>query len=229
MRFVTFVAMLFVAVPAYGQENDAEKLFRAMEKKIRSAKTVLVTVDGQINDKGKNGTIKVDFRSSEGEKCQMVMEMDLSGKAMKMKLVSDGKQLYLSFDDKGGIQEALDDKIVEQAVGMLARGGIVAVFPGSPKRDPKQPFELDKAAPAKDFKLGAKEKIGKKDTQVVEYDLTLLGASLKASVWIDTATQLPVKREVVGQEKGKEVRLSESYSTFTVDAKIDEKAFELPK
>jgi hypothetical protein len=52
---------------------------------------------------------------------------------------------------------------------------------------------------------------------------------LKVSVWIDTATQLPVKREILAQEKGEEVRLSESYGTFTVDGKTDAKEFVLPK
>ena len=34
-----------LAMPAYGEENDAEKLFRRMETKIQNAKTVQVRLD----------------------------------------------------------------------------------------------------------------------------------------------------------------------------------------
>jgi hypothetical protein len=52
MRFVTLLAMLFVAVPAYGQDTDAERLYRAMEKKVRSTKTLHLAFNGQITMMG---------------------------------------------------------------------------------------------------------------------------------------------------------------------------------
>jgi outer membrane lipoprotein-sorting protein len=230
MRWMTLVAMILVAAPAYGQENDAEKLFRAMEKKIRSAKTIIVIVEGQINEKDKKGTIKGDFRAAEGDKAKMLLEVEGldMGKPLKMTLISDGKKVYLIVGDMGGVRELMCDKVVEQGVGMFARAGIAAAIPAGADQDPKSAFDLDKAVPVKDFKLGAKEKVGKKDTQVVEYHLMVLGESLKASVWIDTATQLPVKREIVSLAR-RESRVSEAYSTFTLDSKFEAKEFELPK
>jgi hypothetical protein len=96
---------------------------------------------------------------------------------------------------------------------------------------------FDKQHPIKDFKLGAKEKIGKQETQMVEYISTMPMTPqlvVKVKVWIDTTTGLPVKREtrpvdpaIVTQDP--EYALFETFTTFTLDAKMDSKAFELPR
>jgi outer membrane lipoprotein-sorting protein len=99
-----------------------------------------------------------------------------------------------------------------------------SVKPGEEKE-----FDLDKDAPVKDFKLGAKEKIGDKTTQVVTYQLDFDGTSAKMSVWIDTKTQLPLKRVVAVDQGGQMFRITETYSTFAIDPKLDSKLFEIPK
>jgi outer membrane lipoprotein-sorting protein len=82
--------------------------------------------------------------------------------------------------------------------------------------------------------LGAYERrnpAGTHNTQAVDYQVTLPGnTTAKATVWIDTETKLPVKRELGLEKNGaEEGRISETYSTFAVDGKIDAKMFEVPK
>jgi outer membrane lipoprotein-sorting protein len=229
MRLMTLVAMMLVAAPAYGQENNAETLFRAMEKKVQSAKAVHVVCDGQVTSMDMKSTMKGDVRLAEGEKVKMLLEVDAGGKAMKWTRISDGKKVYSSVNDRVNVTDVKpSDKNVEQSLAMIGRLGVLAAIRG---KDRNQGFDIDKVAPVKEFNLGAKEQIGKQVTQVVEYQVTLPDEpAAKISVWIDIATHLPVKREVVGQRKdGQEVRISETYSTFTVDAKTEAKEFELPK
>jgi len=233
MRWITLVALLFVAAPAYGQENDAEKLFRAMEKKLRSAKTVHFAFDGQITGMGMKGTMKGEASLAEGEKGNIAFEADFAGKNMKLTLISDGKSAYSKVDEKIDVHATKpEDPKTEQVLGMIARLGMTtSVFAARSGPNPNEPFDLDKMAAVKDFKLGAKEKIGTHNTQAVDYQVTLPGnTTAKATVWIDTETKLPVKRELGLEKNGaEEGRISETYSTFAVDGKIDAKMFEVPK
>jgi outer membrane lipoprotein-sorting protein len=239
MRCITLLAVALVAAPAYGQENEAERLYRAMEKKIRSAKTVHFAFDGQISAKLK-ATMKGEAWLAEGEKGKFTfaLEGDSSGQNLKMTQISDGKWEYTKGNEQVNVKaKKPEEKKLEKAFGMIARVGMVMAwvtgidpFTSSPS---KEPFDLDKRTAIKDFKLGAKEKIGKHNTQAVDYQVSLAGgrgATAKATVWIDSETKLPVKREFVLQKDGADQgSVSETYSTFTVNGKIDAKVFEVPK
>ena len=107
MRRMTLVALLYVVLPCYGQEADAEKLFRAMEKKVRSAKTVHIVIDGQFGTENMQGSIKGEIHSADGEKSRMVMDiLDLRGKSTKLLLVTDGKSIYTSVDNVVSVKDA---------------------------------------------------------------------------------------------------------------------------
>jgi hypothetical protein len=46
----------------------------------------------------------------------------------------------------------------------------------------------------------------------------------EVSVWIDTKTQLPLKRAEAGKTQGS----TETYGVFTVGSKLDGKLFDIP-
>src|SRR5580704_12197054 len=48
MRWITLIAFVVLVFPVYAQENEAEKLYKTMEKEIRSAKTLHVVVDAKV-------------------------------------------------------------------------------------------------------------------------------------------------------------------------------------
>jgi outer membrane lipoprotein-sorting protein len=71
--------------------------------------------------------------------------------------------------------------------------------------------------------------VGDSTAQVVTYQLDFNGKSAQMSVWIDTKTQLPLKRVVAVDQDGQMFRITETYSTFAIDPKLDPKLFEIPQ
>jgi hypothetical protein len=236
MRWFSLLAVFTMAAPAYGQQDEAEKLFRAMEKKIRSAKSLQLTFAGELTGdavKGMKGTIKGTAYLAAGNKFRIEADGDVMGKTEKRLLVSDGKSTYEKSGDKVNPKPQPPD--YEKVSGIVARlgmtGSYVLPLEVSPSSDPpkkKEPFDLDKKLPVKDFKLGPKEKIGQRDVQVVEYTIVLPLFPAKVAVSIDVQSQLPLKFVVVVEMSGKEfLRLVETIGV-TVDGKIDPKLFEIP-
>jgi outer membrane lipoprotein-sorting protein len=233
MRWIFFlIPGLLLASRAVAQENEAEKLFRALEKKVRAAKSLEVVFEGS----GTGGDIKAKFKGKllvgDGNRFRIETEAAVDGKKNHSLLASDGKLVYSK-----GVSSATWLAHAENTARVrayFARGGFSAT---GDCLDPESGVaDLDKALAPADFKLGAKEKIGGKDAQVVECMLTVAkkgGASetRKMALWIDPKTQLPLQRRLEFKEgnPGVTVTLVETYPTFTLDAKIDAKAFALPK
>jgi outer membrane lipoprotein-sorting protein len=116
----------------------------------------------------------------------------------------------------------------------VARAGVFAsVMLVSVARTGEKPVEVDVNEQLKlsDFKLGKKEKVGDSEAQVIDYTLTVKGEKepMQCSVWVDTKTNLPLKRVLRGKEGTEKATVTETYSKFTVDGKVDPKSFELPK
>jgi outer membrane lipoprotein-sorting protein len=100
MKHRTIVALGLLAaalVPAVqAQENEAEKLFREMEKKVNSAKAVRVASDDKADARGTR--LKWMLVFAEGNKCRLELEgtadlPGLEGKAFKQVTISDGTKL----------------------------------------------------------------------------------------------------------------------------------------
>src|SRR5438132_1689541 len=93
MKHRTIVALGLLAaalVPAVqAQENEAEKLFREMEKKVTSAKAVRVASD----DKAPGIRLKWMLVFAEGNKCHLEGTFDFGGKVLKEFTISDGAKL----------------------------------------------------------------------------------------------------------------------------------------
>ena len=81
-----------------------------------------------------------------------------------------------------------------------------------------------------DFKMGAAEKIGARDTKIVHFKVGEKGDrdAAAVTVWIDSKTLLPLKRVMVPFPRSA-AAVTELYTAFALDPKIDARAFELPK
>jgi outer membrane lipoprotein-sorting protein len=237
MRWLLLPALLLVAAPAHGQQNEAEKLFRAMEKKIRSAKSLQLTFAGELTGDGVKVTFKGTAYLAAGDKLRLEADNNLLGKDEKMLLISDGTSMYAKAGDKVDPKpQPPEPGLYEKASSMIPRLGMTGAFylfvEFSASTDPpkkKEAFVIETKLPVKDFKLGPKEKVGQRDAQVVEYTIDLGGKPAKIAVSIDVQSQMPLKFVVVAEEAGKQVfRLVETISV-TVDGKLDSKLFEIPK
>jgi outer membrane lipoprotein-sorting protein len=236
MKHLTRVALgLLVAalVPAVqAQENEAEKLFREMEKKVNSAKAVRVASDDKADARGVH--LKCMLVFAEGNKCRLELEgtadlQGLDGKAFKVVTISDGTKLLSVQDGTPRPKEDAPNDLTSMLRGSISRCGMsVQWLTGLDGK--KQGFKIDEDFKVTDFALGDKEKVGAHEAQVVRYNLLLRGkVKLSVSVWLDAQTKLPLKRVTTIPDKGKQITVTEMFTQLTLDPKLEPKTFELPK
>jgi outer membrane lipoprotein-sorting protein len=224
MRWLALFVLILVAEPARAQEGEAEKLYRAMEKKILAAKSLALEFNSQVTVDDKKFTVKGTIYVAAGNKTRLELESELFGLG-KTLIVTNGESRYAKvgalvfdkgpFPPKGEVLLALIARFSANNAAMEKK---IAVS------------DLDKDFPVKNFKLGVKEMVGKREAQVVQYQIQYKksGDLAEVSVWIDTKTQLPLKRTVAGKDKKTIGDLAETYSVFTVDSKLDGKLFDIP-
>jgi outer membrane lipoprotein-sorting protein len=229
MRWLALLLVFAFVVPVHAQDKEAEKLYRTMEKKISTCKSLQTTFDAEMGMGGLAFKFKGTLRLAEGDKARIEMDLNFMEKQMKMLMVSDGKTMYTKQDDQVQTTEKPGESGKDMLGGCVARIGLGSAFMvmGTRPGEKKEKFDLDKELPVRDFKLGAREKIGEANAQVVEYTVTATGQQFKVSVWIDVQTSLPLKRTMTADKDG--VRFTESYSAFTIDGRLDPKMFEIPK
>ena len=225
------------AVFPHEQENEAEKLYRTMEKKIAAAKSLKVVFDLEAVSPGEIQKGRGSAFFGGANKARLEFELRREGAGPNtMLIVSDGRQI--------SIREAADGAemtgplktpvwLNEGLPLVLARFGgfgAVAGFPDLVAKELKN--EIDKAFSATAFKLGAKEKIGQCEAQVIEYTLTLdltrePAETGKVKLWIDVKTMLPLQRCVALDIKdGKALHsMTEVYTDFVLNPPLDDKLF----
>jgi outer membrane lipoprotein-sorting protein len=227
--FLTLALAALVVCPAGAEQNEAEKLFRAMEQKVRDAKTLRVRFDLSIIDAlDKEGKVKGALVLGEGDKYRVEGEGKLFGEAVKFTEVGDGADTFYkdANDPKRDSKEKTPKGVGPYLRGALPREGfflstLKMTQPGGLAPDA---FHLS------GFKDAGKEKVGERNTQAIEYTATPKGPkdSLSMKMWLDAETHLPVKLAVTGGESDVK-SLTETYSEFVLDPEVDAKSFEAPK
>jgi outer membrane lipoprotein-sorting protein len=243
MKHPTIVALGLLAaalVPAVqAQENEAEKLFREMEKKVTSAKAVRVASDDKVHVPGIRQKWMLVF--AEGNKCRLAGTVESQGKAVKVFTISDGAKLLSTERGTPMLVRPKEDApkdLTNMLQGSISRCGMSVQFFAFGKRlhwlteldGKKQGFKIDEDFKVTDFALGDKEKVGEHEAQVVRYNLFLREVKLSVSVWLDAKTKLPLKRVTKFPDKGEQkLTVTETFTELTLNPKLEPKAFELPK
>jgi outer membrane lipoprotein-sorting protein len=227
MNLLAPVMLAVLAQPG----TDPQKLFLAMEEKITNATSVQITFEARVESPQDNGTAKGTVTFAPKNRVQARVDLGFASKPSRLVMVSDGTHLYASEDGKQEKLEPTPSFLGSALVTLASKTGITAglfhdVFRGVGNQKAVNPFADLKTT---HFKLGKGETIGDQTTQVVEYRMALADVTLEAAVWIDTKTTLPVKRRVVRSMGGERLVVTETYSVFQVNAKLDEKTFALPK
>ena len=231
MRWLlTLVLPVAAAWPAVAQENEAEKLFRIMEQKVRTAKTLQLRCQLSITDAAsKNWNINGTLTLGEGDKLRLEVDGRLFGEAVKFLSVSDGIKMK-SVGDPNAPKEDKTEKS-PKGIGACFRGALphAGLFASSLNMDQRNDLAPERFKLSA-FKFAGKEKIGAHDTQVIEFTVREKGAPepLSMKIWLDAKTNLPVKLAMSGG-KSDITDIIETYSEFTVDAKVGPRLFELPK
>jgi outer membrane lipoprotein-sorting protein len=226
MRWLLTVVAALLAGPAWAGENEAEKLFRQMEKTVRAAKTLQVQFEAKIHIKGQEGTIKGSAVLAEDDRVAIKADVHFEGKDGAFVLVSDGSKLYV----KQSTNPLTEVKEMPKDLGLYLRAAWarVGTFAGVEEivRGKDAP-NVDEVFRVSDFKLGTREKGKDTETQIVTYNVALKTKDrANVKVWIETRSHLPVKLEIRVEAAGFGVEVSETYSEYLVDGKIDAKLFE---
>ena len=225
-RVISFLVLALIALPlpsfaddkkeAKEKEDEAEKLFLQMEETLLKAKTLdlsfhMTDPEGMVVERSK-GTLV----AKSGNKAHL----EMFGQAV---MVSDGTKILWAMPDAKP-KDTPKDLDVEVRIWVARTGPMQANIQrvGVPAVPAKERLGVSR------FKLGKKEKIGERDTQQIDYQLTVKGEDLpwSVTVWIDLETKLPVKRRIT--IKKEEPPMSEIY-VLKLDEKVDDKKFDLPK
>ena len=222
---MTWQLLFSLPVLSLPQDNEAEKLYRNLERKLTAAKTIRfdVVIDSKVA--GQELNIRSKVWLTRDNKHRHEAEITKGDKREKITVVLDGVKSRGITD--GGLVVPLTTGPDETKVltGLLLRVGWFGNWDHNPKMD------VSALLPASGFKLGPKEDVGKRAAQSVTLAVTLKNVrgdpSVKCTLWLDTETGLPLKRvmEMDGDKRG---RVMETYSEFVLDAKMDAKLFIVP-
>lgn len=230
MRYHVLLVSAVVAIAgqcAQAQEGEAENLFRAMQRKITSAKALQVAVKlkGNTPDFDEKTVIQLAIwvKGTDLVRCELRLTNDkedvsvlmvCDGTATAMR--ANGKTEMLPLPTHPGA--SVKDSLVTPGADMVA--GVLTSNPVAQKTS------LVNSA----FRLGGKEKVAEREAQVIHYVANAKdgkpGDAVNIALWIDTQTNLPVKR-VCDSQRG--IRTEETYHNWQLNGRMESKLFELPK
>jgi outer membrane lipoprotein-sorting protein len=215
------------------EPDSAEAQFKKMEQQVLKCKTLQTELEVTAGSE-KESFIEMKGRMlvAPGNKIRMELEGELRKEKDKMVMVSDGKKMIMDSTKRPGQGKEQDTPkhMTEASLASYSRSGIVvALFMSRTSSGDEKPeaFDIDKEMAISDFKLGKKEG----GTQAIEYKLATRGGKepLAITVWVDTKTNLPVKRVAMAMEGKMTITMTEKYAKTELDGKIDDKEFTLPK
>ncbi len=216
---------------ALAQENEGEKLFRAMEKKITAAKVIQIVAE--MDDQGEAAKFKASLILTKGNKARVRVRGDVKGQKMSTEMTSDGSKMKVLMMPGGREEEQSAKKLHGLFSTMVSRvgliGGLRIVRVATGGKDRKDP-DLEKLFRLSSFKLGGADSVRGHNAKVLTYTVHIGGNDADAArvtLWVDAKTLLPLKRAIVPQTSA--MRITEYYDEFKLDAEVDAKTFEFPK
>jgi hypothetical protein len=231
--------LLAAALPALAQDNEAEKLFRNMHRKLGAADAIRFAVGTEIktDNADRDSSFKGSVLLAKGNKAQLKW----TGLTWKGELISDGQHAYLNIGGKE-TTVATPKHLNGILIFFVSRTGVLwtlqamqSLLPGLGDTRPEDLFkgaDRDRAA-VWDFKLARAERFKGRDVKVVNFRYgSRDGPGVPISISIDADTLLPLKLVIDNTKGGGAFAgaiITETYSEFTLEPKIEAKAFVLPE
>ena len=229
MRAACAVVLLLTA-PARPQDDEAERVFQGMQKRLLEAKTLRFSFAMSLEVDTREDKLKGSVALGEANRANIGVNGTMNGKPLEMLLVSDGSRMVTKVTGAGEQGPRDTPRHTGKLIrGTLARAGMFAGLFYS-VNDKKEPA-LDDLFQCSDFKIAARQKLGGKEVLVLEYSIGFRGTKEKGRVtlWVESKSLLPVKRVFTISDASRKVRVMEVYEPMEADAQIDAKVFELPK
>jgi outer membrane lipoprotein-sorting protein len=227
-------AIILVLSCESGQDkNQAEELFRRMESKVASAKTLQWRVKGTIESKQGGSTFEGSCLLADGNRVRAELAINANNQKLTKSIFSDGKESVVTSEPKPAARRQTPESLNRTVVISFSRIGFIGIFPTpGPQKSPQAPIDVEKLIDLKDFKMLVSEKVGDRNAQSVHFQITFKERpeEIGVTLWIDCETGLPLKRQVDTVLKGEKVgTFRETYEEFRVDQEIEGSKFELPK
>lgn len=226
--WLTLTALLLTAGP-----DSAEALFKKSEEALLKAKTLQTPIEmNAVMGKDTLVALKGKLLIADGNLLRLELEGQMRGKEDKMTMLSDGTKMHMTSAMRPGNTSDTPKELSQKVKSSVTRSSVfIGLFTVAPKAPDGEEVDPTKLLPVSDFKLGKKEAVGKVEAQILEYQLKLPGAKepVMMQVWLDTKTNLPLKRICTITEGKNSVVLTETYGGITLDGKIDPKEFTASK
>lgn len=224
-----------------GKQTDdrAKQLFQEMEARLDKARTLECDfdIDNDIAAPGDPATkllLKGSLFLAGKNQAREEIHERTDGLPVFHMLVSDGVHWW--WHDKGSPPHLVNKRpganLNAEFLTALARSGLsLPNFPLPPVEAP----DSKERFPVSGFRLGAKEKIGQREAQRLDYELFIKGqngpkgepAPFSVTIWLDPETRLPMKRVILQKVLG--IKITENYEKLSLDGKVDARKFDLPK
>jgi outer membrane lipoprotein-sorting protein len=221
-----------VLVPAaWAQDNEAEKLFCEMEKKLRGAKTLEVVFTYQLEGKTTKGSLlltndnkarlQVSGRFSFGARRDASIELVSDGKKLKLKgaRVVGGPTGKAGFELGGQMEWETPKAFHAWHAAEVSRVGMepmVLALPYTLGAEIDPDGEETRMA-VSDFKAGTVEKVRERQATVVHYRCGKGGNDdPKVTLWIDAETGLPLKRVYIAHPESEKIASSRITTTSSL-------------
>jgi outer membrane lipoprotein-sorting protein len=244
MRLLLLLPVVLLAFAEDGKE--AEKLFRGAEKKLLEADTVQISFTAATTgDKLKTET-KGTLLLAQDNKVRLELKrkssLELKGKTSEKSgsdlTVCDGTRLKWERTAEGKEGKSDVKDAPKQFESMAAKASTrIGILPGFfllrlRTAGGKVP-DLEDVLKVSDFSLGKKEKVGGREARLIEYKVTPgsaagFGATYAVQLWLDSETNLPLKRVVRIGNETTAVPTTETYD-IRLNAPIDKAKFEVAK
>src|SRR5947209_6610335 len=116
-----------LAGPAAGQPNEAEKLFRAMGKKVRAAKSLKLVCElsGSLSDRGEHLRITASRQFAGASKARFELGETTEGGTERRLFASDGRRMLLRVAGRADRIGPADPRLNEGLTAAIARGGFM--------------------------------------------------------------------------------------------------------
>lgn len=222
-------------------QNKAEELFRQMEKQCVEAKTIEVAFDGEFAGTFA-GNLSGGWTYAIGNRFRLEVDGKLAvgpngQQPIKLLMVSDGKKATTASLGPNTPVQILDasQTLDAEARLMLARAGVLGpmfLLAESVRPGQKPPeFNADEQLRVCDFRMGENNRLQEQNALIIHHKLhnRIHKSPLEVTVWLDAETKLPTKRILNVAEDNRTITLTETFTSLTLNEKVDDQRFQLPK
>jgi outer membrane lipoprotein-sorting protein len=228
MRWLVAVGGWMLLTPVVQGQDEAQKLYEAMEQKLAKTKALRFDFDLEIARGGAAAKLKGVLILAPENRLKLTFEGVSDKLQAKSTMVSDGKTLATqrAFDGKPESEtKAVPERFSDILKNHVSRTGVYMGLEDSHRKNPKEASLLKLSG----FKMYPKEMVASVEANVIEYHLTPPDAKfdLLCKLWLDGKTNLPLKR--VLEIADRKFRVAETYTQWELDPKLPDGTFTLPK